>query len=81
VVFIQFPTDRIVGDIVAEAVQFIVVADDVFVVVALPQFSWKRGPTVLLDAKDVFVGGHGLEPLYYQVQGHTYVYARIRADT
>ena len=35
----------------------------------------------MLDAKDVFVGGHGLEPLYYQVQGHTYVYARIRADT
>jgi len=81
VVFIQFPTDRIIGNVVAEAVQFIVVADDVFVVVSLPQFAWKRGPAVLLDASDVCVGGRGLEPLYYPWQGRTDMCARIRTDT
>ena len=56
-VFIIEPAGRIGGDVVADRYQITVVADDVFVVVALPG---GLGGGVAVDV-DVF-GGGGFEP-------------------
>ena len=60
---IRGPLGRIVRDVFPNAGHFIFVADDVFIIIALPQFPGKQGPTVLFDAADVFVCGHGFEPI------------------
>jgi predicted membrane-bound dolichyl-phosphate-mannose-protein mannosyltransferase len=50
---IHFPLGRIADDVLAYAVQFIVVADDVFVIIALPYF--RTGG--IADFVDAFGGG------------------------
>ena len=62
--FVQFPFGRIVANVLADAVQFGFVADDVFPVIALPQSAGKRRPTVSFDPIGVSFGGHGFEPVY-----------------
>jgi hypothetical protein len=60
----QVPVQGIRQDVIADAFKGAFVADDVFVVVALPQASLKRRPSRVFYHTDVFVGGHGFEPLH-----------------
>ncbi len=64
IILIFGPLRWIVHNVLAGGVQFPFVADDMFVVVALPNPALKGHPTKLLDATDVFIGGHGFEPLH-----------------
>ncbi len=49
---------RIVFNISAGTVQFIVIADDAFVIIALPQPSGEWWPAVCFDGTDVRTGGY-----------------------
>ena len=60
---VRGPLGLIVRDVFPNAGRFIFVANNVFIIIALPQFPGKRGPTVLFDTPNVFVCGHRFEPL------------------
>jgi len=49
---------RIGFNVSAGTVQFIGVADNAFVIIALPQSSGEWWPSVVLDGTDVGVGGY-----------------------
>lgn len=66
---IQFPPGRIIPDVFANAHRFGIIANDVFPVIPLPQFSRKRPPPKLSNPTDIFVGGHGFEPLHHRSNG------------
>lgn len=53
----------VVLDILPDIVQFIFVATDPFVIIALPESTGKWWPMVLFDAVDVRIGGHRFKPL------------------
>jgi hypothetical protein len=46
-----------------DALVFVLIADDMFVIIALPNFANERRPTQLFDAVDIFISGHRFEPL------------------
>src|SRR5205814_506051 len=63
----------------ADAIEVVVVADDVLVVIALPEATGKRRPGKPLDALDVGIGRHRLEPRHDLAQRQsTRVIHRIR---
>ena len=85
VVLILIPASRIAENVFADVPEVIVGSNNVFVVIALPQSSVKRCPLSLSHARDVFMGCHGFEGLYYLSQrprhrpaGAILVIARIR---
>ena len=61
IVFVRMPIVGIVNDVFAGAVQFIVIADNMFVIIALPQFAGESRPPTLFDTMDVFIGGDRFE--------------------
>ena len=63
IVAVGLPFCRVVHDIFPDAVQFIVVADDMFPIIALPQWLPRR----IADLVDPF-GGGGFEPGHQRTQ-------------
>ena len=64
VFFVLVPAQRVVYDIIPYFVQAVFVPDDVFVIIALPEFPWKWGPMVLFYGPDVIICGHCFEPIH-----------------
>jgi hypothetical protein len=60
---VQMPAQGILSDVLTNAVQEGIVADDVFIIIALPQPTAEWRPSGLFDAADIFIGGHRFEPL------------------
>ncbi len=63
--FIILPFCRVVDDIFRNGMIGLFVSDDVFVIIALPQFTTKWLPSQIFHATDIFVGGHCFEPLHH----------------
>jgi len=61
---VQHPFQRIVDDIFPHLPQFPFIADHPFEIVALPQCTAKRFPSVLFDTVDVSVRRYGFEPMH-----------------
>ena len=60
VLTVEGPPSRILGDVLADAVQRIDIPDDVFVVIALPDRMTGHAPQGI-----DFTGGNGFEILYH----------------
>jgi hypothetical protein len=61
VIVIAVPSFRIRLNVLANGCQGIVIAYDVFEVVALPESAWEWFPAVILHASNVQVRGNGFE--------------------
>jgi hypothetical protein len=64
--FVIGPSCGVVGDVICYFAQGLVIADDVFIIIALPQFAVEWRPSQLFHPTDVFVGRHGFEPSYHR---------------
>ena len=64
--FVVLPLSGIVDDVICDGLQRCVVADVVFIIVALPQFTVERRPSQLFYPTDVFVCEHGFEPWHHR---------------
>src|SRR2546422_457473 len=64
VFLIKRPLSQVVRNVQPDRVQLGRVADYVFIVVALPELAREGWPAQGLDAANVFIGGHGFEPLH-----------------
>jgi hypothetical protein len=62
---IEGPAQRVLQNVFADTFQAGLVADDVFVVVALPQSARERGPIPLFHPIGIPFGRHGLVPMHY----------------
>ena len=54
--FVIGPSCGVVGDVICYFAQGSVIADDVFIIIALPQFAVEGRPSQLFHPTDVFVG-------------------------
>ena len=68
VVLVLAPASGIAEDAFPDTPEVDLAANDVLVVVALPQSPLKRRPSSLSDTHDIFMGCHGFEGLYYLYQ-------------
>ena len=59
------PSRWVVSDVFPDSVQFLFVADDAVVVIALPQTTPKRFPPGIADTRDVPCGRQGFEPFHH----------------
>ena len=57
------PFGRVAGNILPYSVKFNIIADDPFIIIALPQFARERRPMSLSYSSHIFVGCHRLKPL------------------
>src|SRR5205085_6606915 len=57
------PASRVIADVAADVVERCLVADDVFVIIVLPDAFPEGCPARPFDGADVFVRGHDFEPL------------------
>ena len=64
--FVIGPSCGVVGDVICYLAQGLVIADDVFIIIALPQFAVEWRPSQLFHPTDVFVGRHGFEPSHHR---------------
>ena len=62
---IHFPFQGIIDELFADIVYFAVIADDAFVIIALPESTGKWRPIVVFNTTDICIGGHNLEPLHH----------------
>src|SRR5687768_12334146 len=67
------PAAGVARDVGANAVQFRIVADDAFVVIAMPQSPVIRRPSVVAHADTVIPGRHRFEPPHDGSQGQRFV--------
>ena len=58
---VRFPLERIGADIGADTVHVGIGAEDVFVIIALPEAAFKRRPVQPVHAEDIFVGADRFE--------------------
>lgn len=58
---VQFPFHRIDDDVFADAVQFVFIANDMFIIISLPQFAGIWRPTVFFHTVRISFCGHGFE--------------------
>lgn len=58
------PVPGIVDDVTGDVVVGRFVADDVFPVVAVPEFSIESFPSKLFNPTNVFISGHRFEPIH-----------------
>lgn len=66
---VQGPSGRIRHDVLSNLVEIVFVSHDVLIVVPLPQPAGKRWPALFLNAADIGVRGHRLEPLHDIAKG------------
>jgi hypothetical protein len=59
------PPDRVVDDVLPNTIQGFSIADDMFVVVALPNPSVERCPAGLFYPISISFRGQGFEPMNY----------------
>lgn len=53
IVLVRFPLAGIADDVFRDTIQFVIISNDVFIVVALPQSARKRLPAVAFDTINI----------------------------